>query len=164
MLTRFRVGWLGNLIWLACARLSVAGVAQQQADAGFQTIVVATAYAQGRGPRVLIDEAHSNYHTAGGRIVGPGDIDRRVAIRLWNEAEETRPAPGGDSVGAFGGHRAPGRGDARRMLETPVPIPPNDHLGLRRFRGHGNLKLAGRLVLVAEGIHRDDRPDCRVDY
>jgi hypothetical protein len=40
--------------------------AQQQADSSFVPHVVHPAFRQ-RGPRVLIDEAHNNFHTAGGR-------------------------------------------------------------------------------------------------
>lgn len=42
-------------------------LAQQVADTGFRPPILQPAYASGRGPVVVIDEAHHNFHTAGGR-------------------------------------------------------------------------------------------------
>ena len=43
------------------------GVAQQVADTSFQPVIRTPAYAQARGPLVLLDEAHANFHTVDGR-------------------------------------------------------------------------------------------------
>jgi hypothetical protein len=48
------------------AALSVAARAQQVPDLGFTPAVERPAYPAGRGPRVAIDEAHLNFHTADG--------------------------------------------------------------------------------------------------
>lgn len=51
---------------LASALVPVALAAQQRADLGFDTSVSAAAYTNSH-PRVVIDEAHNNFHTAEGR-------------------------------------------------------------------------------------------------
>ena len=43
--------------------------AQQVADTGFRPVVGVPAYRAGRGPLVLLDEAHFNFHTATGRYL-----------------------------------------------------------------------------------------------
>ncbi|MDA9763883.1 MAG: hypothetical protein P8L44_16160 [Opitutales bacterium] len=43
------------------------GTAQQVADHGYNPAVENPAYGNGQGPRIGIDEAHNNYHTATGR-------------------------------------------------------------------------------------------------
>ncbi|HEU4929465.1 MAG TPA: DUF4350 domain-containing protein [Candidatus Krumholzibacteria bacterium] len=41
---------------------------QQVADSSFAPTIASPGYAEGRGPVVLLDEAHHNFHTAGGRF------------------------------------------------------------------------------------------------
>ena len=55
--------------WLVALSLCGAGVAaaQQVADTDFRPAVGKAAFAAARGPLVLVDEAHANFHTAGGR-------------------------------------------------------------------------------------------------
>jgi hypothetical protein len=51
------------------------GVGGQRADPSFETRVARPAYADGaRHPRVLFDEAHHNFHTAGGRYKPFADL------------------------------------------------------------------------------------------
>jgi hypothetical protein len=47
--------------------LAAPAAAQQEADPDFHPSVAHPAFAAGRGPVVLIDEAHQNFHRAGGR-------------------------------------------------------------------------------------------------
>jgi hypothetical protein len=56
---------LGLLLWVALAALH----AQQVADTQFRPAIGKPAYAAGKGPVVLIDEAHFNFHTASGRYL-----------------------------------------------------------------------------------------------
>jgi hypothetical protein len=51
--------------------------AQQVADPDFKPAVERPAYKQGRGPRVLLDEAHHNFHTATGRYQPFAELLRR---------------------------------------------------------------------------------------
>ena len=47
---------------------SIAGLAQQQADTLFQYDVSLPRYPVGKGPLILLDEAHHNFHTTTGRF------------------------------------------------------------------------------------------------
>jgi len=51
--------------------------AQQVPDADFKPPIEKPAYAEGKGPVVLIDEAHFNFHTASGRYQSFADLLRR---------------------------------------------------------------------------------------
>ncbi|HEU5183770.1 MAG TPA: DUF4350 domain-containing protein [Gemmatimonadaceae bacterium] len=59
---------------LACA---APAAAQQLADTAFNPPIARPAYAEGRGPVVLIDEAHNNFHTADGRYLAFARLLRR---------------------------------------------------------------------------------------
>ena len=43
------------------------GLAQQVSDVAYKPPVPRPAYKSGKGPRIVIDEAHHNFHTAEGR-------------------------------------------------------------------------------------------------
>ena len=62
------------ILWLLAAG-SVA--AQQVADTAFAPRVSARAFAEGESPRVAIDEAHFNFHTADGRYAPFAQLLRR---------------------------------------------------------------------------------------
>lgn len=65
--------------------------AQQVADPNFKPQIDRPAYAEGKGPVVLIDEAHHNFHTADGRYKPFADILRRDGYRvIGSKAEFTR--------------------------------------------------------------------------
>ena len=51
--------------------------AQQVPDPDFKPPIEKPAYADGKGPVVLIDEAHFNFHTASGRYQSFADLVRR---------------------------------------------------------------------------------------
>ncbi len=63
-MTRHRAVLAATMLML----LSRAALAQQRADPGFRPQVSAPAYVRGTGPRIGIDAAHNNWHTAGGRF------------------------------------------------------------------------------------------------
>ena len=56
--------------------------AQQAADPNFKPQVDRPAYAEGKGPVVLIDEAHLNFHTADGRYKPFADLLSRDGYRV----------------------------------------------------------------------------------
>jgi hypothetical protein len=60
------------LLLFVCLALSVSQ-AQQVADPNFETKVAHPAYTK-NGPKVLFDEAHNNFHTAGGRYKPFADL------------------------------------------------------------------------------------------
>jgi len=61
------------MIAVACASAR----AQQVPDPNFNPPIKKPAYAAGRGPVVMVDEAHSNFHTADGRYKPFADLLRR---------------------------------------------------------------------------------------
>jgi len=65
--------------FVAAGSLGVANVAgaQQVADNDFKPSVGAAAFAAGKGPVVLVDEAHFNFHTASGRYQPFANLLRR---------------------------------------------------------------------------------------
>lgn len=64
------IGIIGLVAMLSC-------LAQQVADTNFKPAIASPAFAPGRGPVVAIDEAHHNFHTAGGRYAPFADLLRR---------------------------------------------------------------------------------------
>ncbi|MBL8175632.1 MAG: DUF4350 domain-containing protein [Bryobacterales bacterium] len=62
-----------RLLWL----LAGIAAAQQIPDRQFSPKIDAPAFPQGKGPRVLIDEAHRNFHTASGRYAAFAQLLRR---------------------------------------------------------------------------------------
>jgi hypothetical protein len=63
---------------LAVAACGAAEIrAQQVPDPDFKPPVEKPAYAEGKGPVVLVDEAHFNFHTASGRYKSFADLLRR---------------------------------------------------------------------------------------
>lgn len=64
-----RTGLWGGRVALLAMALPAGLPAQQVPDTAFRPTVSAPAFAPGRGPVVLIDEAHFNFHTAGDRYL-----------------------------------------------------------------------------------------------
>jgi len=65
------------LVALATLAYAPQARSQQVADSSFAPTIASPAYAEGRGPVVLIDEAHHNFHTAGGRFFAFAKMLRR---------------------------------------------------------------------------------------
>ncbi|HMV48386.1 MAG TPA: DUF4350 domain-containing protein [Blastocatellia bacterium] len=62
---------------VALLLLSSAAYAQQVPDTEFKPKIEKTAFAEGKGPVVLLDEAHFNFHTASGRYQTFANLLRR---------------------------------------------------------------------------------------
>lgn len=74
---------------LAIAAFSVAEIkAQQVPDPDFKPPIEKPAYAEGKGPVVLIDEAHFNFHTASGRYRSFADLLRRDGYVVQESKEK----------------------------------------------------------------------------
>ena len=68
-----------------CLLLALAAAearAQQVPDPNFKPPIAAPAYREGRGPVVMVDEAHNNFHTAYGRYLAFADLLRRDGYRV----------------------------------------------------------------------------------
>lgn len=61
----------------AAVACSVQASAQQVPDRSYRPAVTAPAYADGKGPRVCLDEGHTNFHTLDQRFWAFGDLVRR---------------------------------------------------------------------------------------
>ena len=64
-------------IFLAAAFSSSVALAQQVADTAFAPPIEQPAFASGRGPVVVVDEAHGNFHKAAGRYLAFANLVRR---------------------------------------------------------------------------------------
>lgn len=65
------------LVGLAALSYAPQARSQQVADSSFAPTIASPAYPEGRGPVVLLDEAHHNFHTAGGRFFAFAQMLRR---------------------------------------------------------------------------------------
>ncbi|MBC7901433.1 MAG: DUF4350 domain-containing protein [Saprospiraceae bacterium] len=65
------------LVFIAAAIFSAAAYAQQVPDTAFAPAIPNPMYKTGRGPIVLLDEAHFNFHTADGRYLPFAALLRR---------------------------------------------------------------------------------------
>ena len=64
-------------LMMTSALLAASAKAQQVADTSFEPPIPAPAYRPGRGPVVMLDEAHFNFHTAEGRYKPFAELLRR---------------------------------------------------------------------------------------
>ena len=71
-----------RILALLLVTLASGARAQQEPDLDYQPPLPQPAYAPGAGPRVAIDEAHHNYHTAGGRYAPFAALLRRDGYRV----------------------------------------------------------------------------------
>lgn len=69
---------------LCCLLFALSGPieAQQVADSAYSPPIPVAAFEPGAGPTVLIDEAHFNFHTAGGRYLTFANLLRRDGYRV----------------------------------------------------------------------------------
>lgn len=70
-----RANWVGRWLFLMLVAAPVG--AQQVADTTFHPLIEKPAYPVGKGPIVLIDEAHNNFHTLAGRYRPFAELLRR---------------------------------------------------------------------------------------
>ncbi len=67
---------------VALCLLCPLAIAQQVSDPDFKPNITRPAYKEGRGPVVLVDEAHNNFHTATGRYLPFAELLRRDGYRV----------------------------------------------------------------------------------
>lgn len=70
------IGIVGIVV-SSCLLFHTGGDAQQVADSAFSPLIQNRAFEPGSGPIVLIDEAHFNFHTAGGRYLAFANLLRQ---------------------------------------------------------------------------------------
>jgi hypothetical protein len=85
-----RCGWTCAAAMLALAATSAD--AQQVPDSAFAPAIARPAFAQGAGPVVLVDEAHTNFHTTDGRYYAFAQLLRRDGYVVRGLREPFTPA------------------------------------------------------------------------
>ena len=133
---------------LAALLLAAApAAAQQVADTAYRRAPVRPAYAAGRGPVVAIDEAHHNFHTAGGRYLAFAEL-------LLRDGYVVRATPRPFTAEALRGvdvlvvANALGERNAERenwALPTPSAVSPDEIVVVRAWVERG-----GALLLIAD--------------
>src|SRR5688500_8278532 len=79
--------------------VALPATAQQVSDTTFNPRIAQPAYAEGRGPVVLIDEAHHTFHTADGRYLAVARLLRRDGYVVRpNKSPLTRAALDGARI------------------------------------------------------------------
>lgn len=79
---RTRIVSLPLFVFALAACLPLRAGAQQVADPDFKPPIARLAYAADKGPVVLLDEAHYNFHTASGRYLAFAELLRRDGYRV----------------------------------------------------------------------------------
>lgn len=74
--------WRAALPLLAAGLFASSAAAQQVADSSFAVPSIAPAYPAGAGPVVLLDEAHTNFHTLNGRYLAFGRVLRQDGYQV----------------------------------------------------------------------------------
>jgi hypothetical protein len=119
--------------------------AQQVADSAFAPAVPHPAFAEGRGPVVLLDEAHFNFHTASGRYFTFARLLRRDGFVV-------RPLTAPFSAASLAGARvlviANALAERNRQdwsLPTPSAFTPDEIAAVREW-----VLAGGALLLIAD--------------
>ena len=119
--------------------------AQQVSDTSFTPRIAQPAYADGRGPVVLIDEAHENFHTAEGRYLAFARLLRRDGyVVRSNRARLTRTALNGARVLVIA-NALHERNKEEWDLPTPSAFLPEEITVVREWVAAG-----GSLLLIAD--------------
>lgn len=83
---RFRRRWSSGISGMVAVLVAALG-AQQVADTAFRPPIEKPAHPAGKGPTVLIDEAHFNFHTATGRYLPFAELLRRDGYVVKTSSE-----------------------------------------------------------------------------
>lgn len=89
-MNRSRCGFLCAALMLALAPATAR--AQQVPDSAFAPAIARPAFAEGAGPTVLVDEAHTNFHTTDGRYYAFARLLRRDGYVVRGLREPFTPA------------------------------------------------------------------------
>ena len=119
--------------------------AQQVADTAFNPPIARPAYAEGRGPVVLIDEAHNNFHTADGRYLAFARLLRRDGYVVRpNQAPLTRAVLDGARILVIA-NALHERNRDEWDLPNPTAFSPEEIAAIREWVAAG-----GSLLLIAD--------------
>jgi hypothetical protein len=125
--------------------IAVPAAAQQVADTAFNPPIARPAYAEGRGPIVLIDEAHNNFHTADGRYLAFARLLRRDGYVVRpNKTPLTKAALDGARILVIA-NAVHERNRNDWKLPTPSAFTPDEITAVREWVAAG-----GSLLLIAD--------------
>jgi hypothetical protein len=125
--------------------LAVRARAQQVPDSSFAPAVARPAFAQGAGPLVLVDEAHTNFHTADGRYFAFAQLLRRDGYVVRGlHAPFTRQALGDARVLVIA-NALNARNDTSWALPTPSAFTVEEIAAVEAWVRDG-----GSLLLIAD--------------
>ncbi|HJU68236.1 MAG TPA: DUF4350 domain-containing protein [Gemmatimonadaceae bacterium] len=125
--------------------IALPAAAQQVSDTSFNPRITQPAYAEGRGPVVLIDEAHENFHTAEGRYLAFARLLRRDGyVVRSNKARLTKAALDGARILVIA-NALHERNRDDWDLPTPSAFTPEEITAIREWVAAG-----GSLLLIAD--------------
>lgn len=136
---------------LACATLATLAVhsparAQQVPDTAFVPRVAAAAWAPGKGPRLVIDGAHSNFHRVDGRYAPFARLATRDGYRVTGNTERFSDAAlSAVDVLVIANALAPQNDTGEWRLPNPSAFTDDEIAAVRRYVERG-----GALLLIAD--------------
>ncbi len=129
----------------AASAIALPAAAQQVSDTTFNPRIARPAYPEGRGPVVLINEAHANFHTAEGRYLAFARLLRRDGyVVRSNKAPLTRNGLDGARVLVIA-NALHERNRDDWELPTPSAFTPDEITAVRDWVAAG-----GSLFLIAD--------------
>ncbi len=130
---------------VALAMASVPAGAQQVADSAFAPPIARPAFAQGAGPTVLVDEAHTNFHTTDGRYYAFAQLLRRDGYVVRGLREPfTRRSLAGARVLVIANALHPSNAQSW-SLPTPSAFTPEEIAAVEAW-----VRAGGSLFLIAD--------------
>lgn len=139
-----RNSFLGAILALAVGCLPLR--AQQVADTEYNPPIAKPAYALDKGPLVLLDEAHFNFHTASGRYQTFAALLRRDGYRLGEgKAKFSAAALRGAKVLVIANALHERNGSGNWTLPTPSAFTEEEVAAVRAW-----VQKGGSLLLIAD--------------
>jgi hypothetical protein len=126
--------------------LNLCVLAQQVADTEFKPPIDRPAWPPGKGPLVLIDEAHFNFHTATGRYLPFAELLRRDGYVVRGSSEKfTREALRETKILVIANALSERNGNGDWTLPTPSAFTDAEVAAVREWVNEG-----GALLLIAD--------------
>jgi hypothetical protein len=142
MNTMRRLACAGTMMLAAMA--APAG-AQQVADSAFAPSIARPAYAEGAGPLVLVDEAHTNFHTTDGRYYAFAQTLRRDGYQVRGLRAPFTPRALADAQVLVIANALHASNDQNWSLPTPSAFTPEEIAAVEAWVCDG-----GSLLLIAD--------------
>lgn len=132
-----------SLALLALAAVPVSG--QQAPDPAFRPEIARPAYPRDQGPRVAVDAAHHNFHTAAGRYLAFAELLRRDGYRVADSTQAFSPEGLQGVAVLVIANPLHARNEEDWSLPTPSAFTPGEIAAVRDWVHQG-----GSLLLIAD--------------